>query len=165
MWERLFIGSIVLLVYIGASYVVYQSKKVVIHHRQTKSIWFIKTVGILTFLGIPIYVNGTLSFYDIFLLLPILLIFGIFPYNLGLTENGIYKYRKSHRLSRLLSNFIPFRQTKEWVVFEEKKRLKVRTTVVHDVHYEEVTYLYFDKEKKEEIISHIEANAQDIKVM
>lgn len=80
-WERLLAGLFILGFYILASYVVYQTKEIVIHSCHTGLTHLIKITGFSAFLAIPIYMGGTFLSADLLFSLPFLIIFGCFPHN------------------------------------------------------------------------------------
>lgn len=82
-------------------------------------------------------------------------------------------------MRNLISTYVPLEQTKNWIIYEGEKEIKVETTIVYEnvrdsislldfdllrKGNEQVTFLDFDKEKKEQIIKHLEKNGHNVVV-
>lgn len=165
--ERLLMAFTVVSLYALAIYVVYQTKSLVIRSCRTPSTNLITIVGITVFFILPLNMNRTLMDPMVIFLLPVLIIFGCFPHNRGLTEHGMYKFGRLAYMTSLIGSFIPFDRTQNWVIYEEENSLSVKVTVVYgDIRYhisfldfdslknyqEQEVMLNFSKEKKKEII-------------
>ena len=91
--------------------------------------------------------------YLFFLSPAISLILSLF--NRGLTNKAVLSLNTGNALRNMYPQAFPFEETKDWVVFEQKRRLKVRFTLVSNKKSPTVYYIYFDKEQLEELKDHL----------
>lgn len=76
-------------------------------------------------------------------------------FNRGLTNKAVLPSNTGNALRNMYPQAFPFEDTKDWIVIEQKRRLKVRFTLVSHENIPTVYYIYFDKDKLEELKDHL----------
>lgn len=127
-----------------------QSKEVLVRVRHTILDRFFLAAISLSLVGFFVYqFNEFIVLVTAFLMATAM---NLSPYVSGLTEDGI---RVVHRGN--ISKKYSFDQTSEWVLYQQKKKLKCRFNLKSkNQNFEEVEYLFFDKKQEKEILNFLE---------
>ena len=144
----LMIGFILLIIF-----QLKQIKTIVIFHRLSKNM-MIPILIILLVFGTMAYTLGeTLVDYVFFLVPALSLILSLF--NKGLTEKTVIPHTPGTALRNMYPSSFPFEETEDWLVMEQKRRLKVRFTSRYKGAHPTVYYIYFDKNQLEDIQAYL----------
>lgn len=129
-----------------------QIKAIKLFHRLPKS--YIYPALLIIVFGSMAYTLGETWFDYLFFLIPVLTIL-LSLYNKGFTEESVLPPTTGMPLNNLLSVSIPLNQTKDWLVIEQKRRLKVRFISTYKSNLPTVYSIAFEKEKIDDIEAHL----------
>ncbi|GAA0369841.1 hypothetical protein GCM10008932_21780 [Alkalibacterium iburiense] len=130
-----------------------QIKPIKLFHRLPKSLFVIILLIISVFGGMAYALGETVVDYLFFLTPAISLILSLF--NRGLTNKTVLPLNTGNALRNMYPQAFPFEETKDWIVIEQKKRLKVRFALESNENLPTVYYIYFDKDQLEDLKDHL----------
>lgn len=162
MGDLLFKLFVFLISWVGIRHMILQIRRIIIPSRLTGIVGkrFLQGLIVIVFLFLGLILKLNPLEWVVILSPGVFLYLSI--YNKGFTSNGIIPYMSGGVAWSSISNEFLFEETKDWLIMEEPKRLKVRFTTVKRTGT--VLYTYFHLEDKEKIKELLHKNNQSFDI-